>query len=58
MNCLVLPGVKIGDEVIVGAGSVVTKDIPSNSIALGNPAKVIKTDIEMDEMASWVNWKN
>lgn len=57
VNCLILPGVKIGNEVIVGAGSVVTKDIPSNSVAVGNPAKVIKTDIVMDEMASWVNWK-
>jgi maltose O-acetyltransferase len=35
--------VTIGDNVTVGAGSVVTKDIPSNSIAVGNPCKVIKT---------------
>ena len=33
----------IGDNVTIGAGSVVTKDIPSNSIAVGNPCKVIKT---------------
>ena len=37
-----LPGVAIGDNVTIGAGSVVTKDIPSNSIAVGNPCKVIK----------------
>lgn len=42
---LILPGVTIGDEVIVGAGSVVTKDVPSNCIVAGNPAKIIKTDI-------------
>lgn len=38
----ILKGVKIGDNVIVGAGSVVTKDIPDNVIVVGNPAKVIK----------------
>lgn len=38
----VLPGVRIGDNVIVGANSVVTKDIPSNSMAAGIPAKVLK----------------
>lgn len=37
----VLPGVRIGDDVVIGAGSVVTKDIPSGSVAAGNPAKVI-----------------
>lgn len=39
----VLPGVTIGDNCVIGAGSVVTKDIPSNSVAAGNPCKVIKT---------------
>lgn len=38
----ILPGVTIGDNVSIGAGSVVVKDIPSNSVAVGNPAKVIK----------------
>lgn len=38
----ILPGVTIGDNVTIGAGSVVIKDIPSDSIAVGNPAKVIK----------------
>lgn len=41
-NVCVLPGVTIGDNVVIGAGSVVAKDIPSNSIAVGNPCKVIK----------------
>ena len=40
---IILPNVKIGCRVIIGAGSVVTRDIPDNSVALGNPAKVIGT---------------
>lgn len=47
INAIIMPGVTIGDEVAVGAGSVVTKDIPSNSIAVGNPAKVIKQNIHI-----------
>ncbi len=48
-NCLIgvrsiiLPGVEIGDEVVVGAGTVVTNDVPSNSLIVGNPAKIIKS---------------
>lgn len=38
----ILPGVSIGDNVTIGAGSVVVKDIPSNCVAVGNPARVIK----------------
>lgn len=38
----ILPGVTIGDNVTIGAGSVVVHDIPSNSIAVGNPASVVK----------------
>ena len=41
-NVVVLPGVTIGDNVVIGAGSVVNKDIPSNSVAVGNPCRVIK----------------
>lgn len=40
---VVLSGVKIGNNTIIGANSVVTKDIPSFSIAVGSPARVIKT---------------
>ena len=39
----ILPGVTIGDNCTIGAGSVVTRDIPANSIAVGNPARVIKS---------------
>ena len=38
----ILPGVTIGDNVTIGAGSVVIRDIPSNSVAVGNPCKVIR----------------
>ena len=41
-NVIVLPGVEIGDGCVIGAGSVVTKDIEANSIATGVPCKVIK----------------
>ena len=41
-SCTLLPGVTIGDNTVIGAGSVVTKDIPANCIAAGNPAKVIR----------------
>ena len=40
---IVCPGVRIGDGAIIGAGSVVTRDIPANSVAVGNPARVTRT---------------
>jgi acetyltransferase-like isoleucine patch superfamily enzyme len=42
---IILPGVSIGDHVIVGAGSIVTKDVKANCIVAGNPAKIIKENI-------------
>ncbi len=39
---IVLPGVTIGDNTVIGAGSVVTKDIPSDVVAVGNPCKVLR----------------
>lgn len=42
-NVTILPGVTIGDKSVIGAGSVVTKDIPPNVVAVGVPCKVIKT---------------
>jgi acetyltransferase-like isoleucine patch superfamily enzyme len=40
---MILPGVVIGDHAVIGAGSIVTKSVPARSVAVGNPAKVIKT---------------
>lgn len=41
-NSVVIGSIKIGDNVIIGAGAVVNKDIPNNSIAVGNPVRIIK----------------
>ena len=43
INVILMPGVKIGDNCVIGTGAVVTHDIPPNSVAVGVPAKVIKT---------------
>jgi acetyltransferase-like isoleucine patch superfamily enzyme len=42
-NVTVLPGVTIGEDAVIGAGSVVTKDIPARTIAVGSPARVVRT---------------
>lgn len=47
-NVVILPGVNIGNNVVIGAGSVVTKDIPDNMIAVGNPCKVVREITEED----------
>jgi len=39
---IVLPGVSIGDDTVVGAGSVVTKDLPARVVAVGNPARIVR----------------
>ena len=49
-NAIVMPGVTIGDNTIIGAGSVVTKDIPANVIAVGNPCKVVRAITAEDKL--------
>lgn len=49
-NVTVCPGVTIGDNCVIGAGSVVTRDIPSNCFAAGNPCRVIRELTEADSM--------
>ena len=48
-NVVILQGVTIGDNVVIGAGAVVTKDIPSNSVAMGVPAKVTRKIEDSEE---------
>ncbi|MCT7525393.1 hypothetical protein N5T77_10065 [Aliarcobacter cryaerophilus] len=45
-NSIILPGVTIGKNSVIGAGSIVTKSIPDFSVAVGNPAKIIKKILE------------
>ena len=56
VGAIILPGVKIGNEVIVGAGAVVTKDVPSNCVVAGNPAKIIRENIKMNDFAALESW--
>ncbi len=46
VGCIIIAGVTIGENAMVGAGSVVTTDIPDNCIAIGNPARVIKKTVD------------
>lgn len=61
MNTSILPGIKIGSGAVIGAGSVVTKDVPPYAIVVGNPAKIIKyrfSDETISDLLeiSWWNW--
>lgn len=53
-RAIILPGIRIGDEVVVGAGSVVTKDVPSKCIVGGNPAKIIRSGISINQNANLI----
>lgn len=59
---VVLPGVTIGDNTVVGAGSIVTKDLPPNVVAVGNPCKVLREINEHDREFYFKNrkidWEN
>lgn len=59
-GALIMPGVTIGDDVVIGAGSVVTKDIPSGVVAVGNPCKVLREVGERDNVYYFkenkINW--
>ena len=54
---IVLPGVTIGDNVVVGAGSIVTKDLPDNVVAVGNPCKVLREVNEHDKEYYFKNYR-
>lgn len=57
-GAIVLPGITIGDNVVIGAGSVVTKDIPSNVVAVGNPCKILREVNEHDREYYFKSRKN
>lgn len=50
-NCMLLPGITIGSGAVVGAGSVVTKDVPSYSVVAGNPARIVRQRLIDNEQA-------
>lgn len=59
---IVMPGVTIGDNSVIGAGSIVTKDIPSNVVAFGNPCRVVREIGERDKIYYFkdkkIDWEN
>lgn len=59
---IVLPGITIGDNTVVGAGSIVTKDLPPNVVAVGNPCKVLREINEHDKEIYFkdrkINWED
>jgi virginiamycin A acetyltransferase len=60
-NVIILPGVNVGNGAVIGAGSIVTKDVPAFSVVAGNPAKVLKyrfSDeiIQQLQTLQWWNW--
>ena len=61
MNALILPGISIGDGAVIGAESVVTKDVEPYSIVAGNPAKLIRKRFDEETISAllqikWWNW--
>lgn len=56
-NVVINPGVKIGNNTVIGSGSVVTKDIPDNVFAAGNPCKVIREITDADKDFYYKNFK-
>lgn len=55
VNSIILPGVTIGDHSVIAAGAVVTKDIPSNSMVAGNPAKILRKGVVVSDLGQILN---
>ena len=56
-GAIILPGITVGDHVVIGAGSVVTKNLPSNVVAVGNPCKILRPIGEQDRIYYFKNRK-
>ena len=56
-GAVILPGVTIGENSVIGAGSVVTKDVPKNSVAYGNPCRVVREINDRDHEYYYKNRK-
>lgn len=54
-RAIILPGIVIGDHCIVGAGSVVVRDVPDGSIVAGNPARVIRSDVTLGRFGRYLD---
>lgn len=52
VSAVILPGVTVGDDCIIGAGSVVTKSIPAGSMAVGVPARIIRSNLKLSSRAT------
>ena len=51
---LILPGVEVGDNCVIGAGSVVTRSVPARSLVAGNPARLLRSDIEVTDFGRFL----
>lgn len=56
-GAIIMPGIHIGENSVVGAGSVVTKDIPANVVAVGNPCRVMREIGERDKKYYYKDWE-
>ena len=52
LNCIILKGVAIGEGAIIGAGSVVTKDVPPHSLAVGSPARIVRSLVPNEDRSA------
>ena len=55
VNSLIMPGVTIGDNVIIGGGTIITKNVPNNCIVVGNPGKIIRKGIQTGKYGRLIN---